>query len=370
MIESTPNIIKNEHNAPAFHYLFFSSDSALVDVRQGYQNVESKLEVDDRTSFHAFSVTKTFTAVAVMQLVEEGKIKLDDPIINYLPSYTFSKPVTIRDLLCHQSGIANPLPLKWTHLADVHASFDYSKFSDSIILNHLELKRPPGTKYAYSNINYLVLGKLIEEISGKEYQAYISENIINILPTKEYMGFDIPESNHATGYHANTWVQNLVLGFLLDKSKMMYRADEDWNGFKPFYNNGAPYGGIISTPTALKVYCQELLKNNGMLLPKNSVDKMLTEQPTKKGSKTAMSLGWFKGKLDENDYYCHAGGGGGYYSEIRLYPALGYGSVIMLNSSGMKDDRILDYLDVEQFKKLMPTTPISNSAQRDATAHS
>jgi len=61
MIESTPNIIKNEHNAPAFHYLFFSSDSALVDVRQGYQNVESKLEVDDRTSFHAFSVTKTFT---------------------------------------------------------------------------------------------------------------------------------------------------------------------------------------------------------------------------------------------------------------------------------------------------------------------
>lgn len=350
MIKSIPDIVKKEHKAPAFHYLFFSSDSVLKDVCQGYQNVENKLEVDGKTSFHAFSVTKTFTAVAVMQLVEKDKIMLDEPIIKYLPAYTFSKPITIRNLLCHQSGIANPLPLKWTHLADEHASFDYRKFSDAIILNHLELKRTPGKKYAYSNINYLVLGRLIEEISGKDYQTFISENILNLLPTKQYIGFDIPESNHATGYHANTWFQNLVLGFLLDRRKMMYRADEDWNGFNPFYTNGAPYGGIISTPSSLKAYCQELLKNNGILLTKTSVDEMLTEQPTNKGSKTAISLGWFKGKLADNDYYCHAGGGGGYYSEIRLYPALGYGSVIMLNSSGMKDKRILDYLDIEQLE--------------------
>lgn len=351
MIKNNTDIVKKEHNAPAYHYLFFSSDSTLKDICKGYQNVEAKLAVDDKTSFHAFSVTKTFTAVAVMQLVEEGKIKLDDPIIKYLPSYTFSKPVTIRNLLNHQSGIANPLPLKWTHLANEHANFDYSIFSHSLILNHLELKRSPGKKYAYSNINYLVLGKLIEEISGKEYQDYIDDNILNRLPTEEYIGFDIPESNHATGYHANTWIQNLILGFLLDKNKMMYRADENWNGFISFYNNGAPYGGIISTPNALRAYCQELLKVDGKLLPKLSIDEMLTEQKTSKGSKTAMTLGWFKGNLAGNDYYCHAGGGGGYYSEIRLYPKLGLGSIIMLNSSGMKDDRILDSLDIEQLKK-------------------
>ncbi len=160
--------------------------------------------------------------------------------------------------------------------------------------------------------------------------------------------------NHATGYHANTWFQNLVLGFLIDKSIMMYRADDKWKGFIPFYNNGAPYGGIISTPSALKVYCQELLKNNGNLLPKTVVDEMLTEQKTNDGSKTAMALGWFKGELAGNEYYCHAGGDGGYYSEIRLYPFLGLGSVIMLNSSGMTDDRILDDLDIGQLKKAEP----------------
>lgn len=351
MNESTPDIVKKEHNAPAFHYLFFNSDSILKDLSEGLQNVENKLEVDGNTSFHGFSVTKTFTAVAVMQLAEEDKLMLDDPIIKYLPTYTFSNPVTIRNLLCHQSGIANPLPLKWTHLADEHESFDYREFSDTIILNHLELKRPPGKKYAYSNINYLVLGRLIEEVSGMEYQTYITENILNLLPTNQYIGFDIPESNHATGYHANTWFQNLVLGFLIDKDKMMYRADKNWNGFQPYYNNGAPYGGIISTPNALKAFCQELLKSNGKLLSEPSVHEMLKEQQTSKGKNTAMALGWCKGSINENEYYCHAGGGGGYYSEIRIYPILGLGSVIMTNSSGMSDDRILDKLDIENIEK-------------------
>lgn len=222
MIENITDIVKKEHNAPAYHYLFFSSNSTLKDICKGYQNVEAKLAVDNKTSFNAFSVTKTFTAVAVMQLVKEGKIKLDDPITKYLPSYAFSKPVTIMNLLNHQSGIANPLPLKWTHLANEHANFDYSIFSNSLISKHLKLKRSPGKKYTYSNINYLVLGKLIEEISGKEYQDYINDNILNRLPTEEYIGFDIPESNHATGYHANTWIQNLILGFLLN----MDRADK------------------------------------------------------------------------------------------------------------------------------------------------
>jgi len=347
MIENTPNIVNREHAAPAFHYLFFDSDSVLKDVCQGYQHVENKLALDDKTSFHAFSVTKTFTAVAIMQLVEEGNVKLDTPILKYLPTYAFSDTVTIRNLLCHQSGIANPLPLKWTHLADEHASFDYRKFSDTIILNHLKLKRPPGKKYAYSNINYLVLGRLIEEISEKTYQDYITQNILNRLPTKEYIGFDIPALNHATGYHANNWFQNLVLGFLMDKGKMMYRADENWIGFNPFYNNGAPYGGIISSPKALMRFCQAFLNGNETLLSRALTSEMLGAQKTNNGTITEMCLGWFKGKLNGQDYYCHAGGGGGYYSEIRLYPALGYGSLIMLNSSGMKDGRILDNLDIE-----------------------
>ncbi|MEJ2005618.1 MAG: serine hydrolase, partial [Cyclobacteriaceae bacterium] len=170
-----------------------------------------------------------------------------------------------KNLLCHQSGIANPFPLKWIHLASEHADFDYERFSNTIILNHLELKRSPGKKFAYSNINYLVLGRLIEEINTKKYQDYITDNILTRLPSNEYIGFDIPESNHASGYHPNTWFQNFILGFLINKDKMIYKADENWNGFNPFYINGAPYGGIISSPRTLMTFCQSLLNGNGVL---------------------------------------------------------------------------------------------------------
>ena len=128
---------------------------------------------------------------------------------------------------------------------------------------------------------------------------------------------------------------------------MMYRADKDWMGFNSFYNNGAPYGGIISSPKALMGFCQALLNGNEAILSISLTKEMLSAQKTNNGTLTEMCLGWFKGTLSGQDYYCHAGGGGGYYSEIRLYPEHGYGSLIMLNSSGMKDERILDYLDNE-----------------------
>ena len=98
-------------------------------------------------------------------------------------------------------------------------------------------------------------------------------------------------------------------------------------------------------------YCRTLMRNN-ILLSENTLRQMLTEQKTLTGKATGMCLGWFKGKLNKIDYFCHAGGGGGYYAEIRLYPDLRAGSVIMMNSSGMKDDRILDYLDAEFLNQL------------------
>lgn len=352
MIETTSDIVRKKHDAPAFHYLFFNSDSILQDVSIGYQNVETKLAVNDSTSFHAFSVTKTFTAVAIMQLVQQHVIQLEDTVTKYIPSFKFSKPVTIRNLLCHQSGIANPLPLKWTHLEQEHKNFDYRTFSDSIILSNLKLKRSPGKKYSYSNINYLVLGRLLEEITGSEYKEYITTNILNRIPTKEYIGFEVPESNHATGYHPNSWFQGILLDILLDKNKMTFKANDAWRGFKPFYINGLPYGGIIGTPNSLMEFCRALLRDDDSLLSKPLIKEMLSAQQTNNGKGTEMCLGWFKGVVNDLEYYCHAGGGGGYYTEIRLYPTLGCGSVIMTNSSGMKDDRILDLLDVNSLNKM------------------
>ena len=88
-------------------------------------------------------------------------------------------------------GIANPIPLKWTHLKEYHENFDFRSFCDSIILSHLRLKRAPGTKFAYSNVNYLVLGRLIEEITGDSYENWVKKSILDKIATEQYIGFDI-----------------------------------------------------------------------------------------------------------------------------------------------------------------------------------
>ncbi len=92
-------------------------------------------------------------------------------------------------------------------------------------------------------------------------------------------------------------------------------------------------------------YIQELLRPNCKLIKDEYKEQLFMENFTNQGKATGMCLSWFKGSLCGNKYFCHAGGGGGYYCEIRIYPKKGIGSVIMFNRTGMSDERFLDKLD-------------------------
>ena len=338
--------------APAYHYIMFDLDSTLAELYSGFQNIEENLPSTQQTSFRAFSITKTFTSVAIMQLVEKGALRLDDPVDKYLPDYRFSEAVSIQQLLSHQSGLANPIPLKWTHLREDHANHNFKGFADSVIMSNLKLKRPPGSKFSYSNLNYLILGRLIEEISGLSYENYVSKHILLPLKIEDQTGFKHPDTNQARGYNKNNLFQRLLLGALLDKKKVTYPANKDWIGFHPFYLNGSSYGGLFTTAEGLMNFGRSLLSDKRMILESGSISEMFSDQVTNTGNSTGMGLGWFNGKLHDMNYFCHAGGGGGYYAELRLYPGLGVGSIVMLNSSGMKDYRLLDKLDAPYIKRM------------------
>ena len=96
---------------------------------------------------------------------------------------------------------------------------------------------------------------------------------------------------------------------------------------------------------AFEKYIQELLKPNCRLIADESKKLLFTENYTNNNKATGMCLSWFSGKLDGKQYFSHAGGGGGFYCEIRIYPDIGIGSVIMFNRTGMSDERYLDHLD-------------------------
>ncbi len=125
----------------------------------------------------------------------------------------------------------------------------------------------------------------------------------------------------------------------------MAEPEGKWKPFKFNYLNGSAYGGLIGTPKAFMKYLQALLDSGSKLITPKSKQTLFTENYTNKNNPTGMCLSWFKGTLNNIDYFAHAGGGGGYYIEIRIYPAIKTGSVIVFNRTGFNDERFLDKLD-------------------------
>lgn len=335
----------DHHQTPSIQYAFFDTGKVIYELHYGFKNLKSKEPVEASTHFHLFSITKTFTALAVLQLAEAGKIVLNKPASAYLPGFPYPNTITVEQLLSHTAGIPNPLPLKWIHLAEEHPGFKRDPFFAEVFKAHPKLDFEPGTKFKYSNLGYVLLGQLVEAVSGQPFEDYVKEHIVEqggIDPSG--LSFHLNPSSHAVGYHKWWSLSNALFGFLIDKAKFMGGREGKWKPFNLFYNNGTAYGGLFGSASGLIQYAQNLLKPNSVLLNDQYKEILLTERAVR-NKPTGMSLSWFTGNLKGNKYFAHAGGGGGYYCELRVYPELGVGSVLLYNRSGMRDERILDRAD-------------------------
>ncbi len=347
-MESVSIFLKNQvesNETPGIQYAFFDASAIIYEGKYGFSNIKSKTPVDAFTTYNLFSVTKTFTALAALQLVQAGKIQLETPVSDYLPEQPYKERITVQQLLNHSAGIPNPLPLRWIHLSSEHEGFNRDNFFKEVFKSHPKLDNKPGTKFKYSNLGYVLLGQLIEKVSGQSYEEYVTENIITPCGIRPgTLGFKIDSSVHATGYQKWWSFTNAILGALIDKHKFMGAKEGKWKPFHNFYTNGTPYGGMAGSGGALIKYAQTLLHKENLLL-NDTCKKLLFTESIINNKPTGMSLSWYTGTLKGHKYFAHAGGGGGYYVELRIYPELGMGSVIMFNRSGMTDKRILDKTD-------------------------
>jgi CubicO group peptidase (beta-lactamase class C family) len=330
--------------APAFHYRLLSAGAVIADCFSGYRNLERQLPATQETQYALFSVTKTFTALAVLQLAEAGRLHLDEEATAYLPQYGCLGKTTLRQLLAHQSGLGNPLPLRWIHSEREHARFDYGQFT-ATVLRKAKGTGKPGEKTAYSNLNYLVLGEIMEKVAGCSYQTLVEREIIRKITRGPGLGFEWHPSDRATGYHPSRSLSGLLLGWLLDRQTFTYPASPGWTGFHPFYTNGLPYGGLLASAGPLAEYLRALLSGNPALLREQGRRELFTEQTLRNGKPGGMALGWFTGKLGGHAYLHHAGGGGGFYCEARIYPDAGLASLLLTNKTGFSDARLLDRFD-------------------------
>ena len=330
---------------PGVQYVVVTADKVLFSGSAGLADIRNKVPMTPDSLMHGYSMTKTFTATAVLQLVTQQKLELDDPLSRYVPDHPYG-PVTIRQLLSHTSGIPNPIPLKWIHSREEHASFDEWGALQKVASESPNLKSPPGDRYRYSNIGYWYLGQVVERASGQSFEAYVEKNIVRPLGlSSEQLGYRLPkQERRAKGYLARYSIMNLLKGFLV-RPDIVGDTEDRWVHIKMVYINGKAYSGLVGSARSFSRFLQDQLASESRLLS-SAARKLLTEQQSLNNGETVdMTLGWHIGRLNNKTYLYKDGGGVTYRSQMRLYPDRGLGSVMIVNRTSYDIDKALKKLD-------------------------
>lgn len=299
-----------------------------------------------------FSMTKIVTATAAMQLVEQGKLSLDDPVAAFLPGFPTPRPgwprVEVRHLLSHSAGLANPVPVRWVHPAG-EPGRDPHEFTVELLAKHDRLRFPAGSKAVYSNLGYIALGEVIAAASGQSYEDHVRTRVLEPL-SMSATGFGYPtasEAGIATGYQPRFHPMTPLLRLLLPR-RIVGSASGRFLAFERFQVDGPAYGGLVgSARDAARFMAVHL--NGGeyggvRLLSPESVAAMQTLHAS--GRRLDVGLGWFRRGPDRSraEYWEHLGGGAGFWSMMRIYPGRHLGVVTMGNATRYDHDAVAELI--------------------------
>ena len=308
----------------------------------GLARAGAEAPVDARTAFLWFSMTKIATATAVMQLVDSGRVALDGSARDHLTDLEGLDPrITIRQLLNHSSGIANPLPLRWIHPADQPGP-DPREMVARLLDRHGKPKFEPGSRSAYTNIGFLVLGELIGSASGQPYRQYVVERVLKPIGATS-TGFALEDAGmeHAAGGHHPRRDPTLPIARMITPGWVFGPAHGRWRTFNPFLLDGSAYGGLVGPAGDAALLAAAHLGGGSVggatiLSPESTAAMQRIATP---GRKFDLGLGWFRRHRDSergSEHVEHLGGGLGFGAVMRLFPKRGIGVVAMANVSSAR----------------------------------
>jgi CubicO group peptidase (beta-lactamase class C family) len=268
-------------------------DGAIVlDKAYGMANLELDVPNTTTTKFRLGSVTKQFTAAAILLLEERGKLKIDDKVKSYLPDAPMAwDRITVFNLLTHTSGIPN-----FTALADYNTIKLGARTAESSVaaVRDKTLDFGPGEKMSYSNSGYLVLGAIIEKVSGQSYEKFVADNIF------------APLGMNDSGYDSNTAIiKRRASGYIRTPAGYVNAG---------YIHMSIPHaaGALYSTTGDLLKWQQALFA--GKVVSKASLDRMLT--PFKNDYALGVTSSLDKGRR----VIAHGGGIDGFNTHLAYYP--------------------------------------------------
>jgi CubicO group peptidase (beta-lactamase class C family) len=317
--KSVDNLIATQFkkNEPGISVLIASKNGIIYKKAFGSANVELNVLMQPDMIFRIGSITKQFTAIGILQLVEQGKISLQDSVQKYIPEFPFKGyTITIENLLTHTSAIPDYSNGDTTNNPYIERH-DFTPQQIIKYFDYMPLEFKPGTKYSYSNSGYVLLAYIIEKVSGESYHAYMKENVIkragltNTLFAKE-----------------NVIVPNRVQGYTRDRG--FYENCEYQTASLAF-----GCGDLMSTTEDLYKWNQALLTYK--LVRKETLDKAFTPFILSSGNETEYGYGWFINNVNEHKCIHHEGQVSGFIGVEQYFPNENIYVVILTNLKSGED---------------------------------
>lgn len=301
-LDATLETIRSENDVPAMAVGIINEGNIFYE--NGFGLTRSHQNVGPNTKFRVASITKLFTSQAVMQLVEQGQLNLDDNAAKYIPELE-GYEISILELMTHHSGLKDK----------IKPSKTFGKRSiESYLQQSIEKQGELKKSFEYADLNFNILGAIVEKVSGQSYPNYISDHIVNPLGLSD-TGFVQKNS----GLQAD--VEPYINGIILRKARN-----------RPFDPSFFPSEGLVTNVRDLLFWLTSTMNQEGIFLKNATYDEMLEQRESTEWGEIKMGLGW---QLYSNEYgkvIQHAGSIKGVKALLIAYPDIQRGIIILSNA--------------------------------------
>jgi CubicO group peptidase (beta-lactamase class C family) len=301
----TPLMTNN--NSPSGTVSIVKDGQLIFAKGYGFQDIENQIPVDPyRTLFRPGSVSKLFTWVSVMQLVEQGKLDLDADVNDYLDTFkirdTFERPVTLRDIMTHSPGFEDG-GLGYLIIRDPEDSIP---LRDAMERFQPMRVNPPGAQTSYTNYGTALAGHIVAKLSGLSFQDYVQQNIFDPLGMRS-SSFVEPLPDHL--------LENMAVSYANEAGNFVEKPFEIVSSF-------APAGAMSATSTDMAKFSLAILNggelNGNRILREETVEQMLTRNFTHDDRMMGMALGFYETEINGFRIVGHGGDTAWFHSDLGI----------------------------------------------------